>query len=51
MFGGSLLSQVDASKHDALLAGVEQHARPALFGNGTWSADYVRLRVVARKPA
>ena len=51
MFGGSLLSQVDASKHDALLARVEQHARPALFGNGTWSADYVRLRVVARKPA
>jgi trans-aconitate 2-methyltransferase len=51
MFGGSLLSQVDASKHDALLARVEQQARPALFGNGTWSADYVRLRVVARKPA
>jgi trans-aconitate 2-methyltransferase len=51
MFGGTLLGQVDPSKHDAVLARVEEHARAALFGNGTWSADYVRLRVVARKPA
>jgi trans-aconitate 2-methyltransferase len=51
MFGGSVLGQVEPSKHDALLARVEEHARPALSSNGNWSADYVRLRVVARKPA
>lgn len=51
MFGASILGRVDVAMQDAVLARVEQHARPALFGNGTWSADYVRLRVVARKPA
>jgi trans-aconitate 2-methyltransferase len=50
MFAASLLAHVDASKHEAVLARIEEHARPMLFRNGTWSADYVRLRVVARKP-
>jgi SAM-dependent methyltransferase len=49
MFGASLLDRIDVVKRDAVLACVEEHARPALFDNGTWSADYVRLRVVARK--
>jgi len=36
---------VDArARFDAL---VEEHARPALFRDGTWWIDYVRLRVVA----
>ena len=29
---------------------VEEHARPALFRDGTWWLDYVRLRVVATVP-
>ena len=51
MFAGSLLGSVDSSKHDMILARVEEHARPTLFRNGIWSGDYVRLRIVARKPA
>jgi trans-aconitate 2-methyltransferase len=51
MFGMSVLSRVEPAKQEAVLARVEELARPALFNNGTWSADYVRLRVVARRPA
>jgi trans-aconitate 2-methyltransferase len=46
MFGASLLDRVEAGKRDAVLARVEEHARPALFGNGSWSADYVREWVI-----
>ena len=51
MFGASLLPHVDSTRHDAFLAAVEDHARPTLFRDGTWTADYVRLRVAARRPA
>jgi trans-aconitate methyltransferase len=50
MFGASMLENVLPERRDALFAAVEDHARPALFRDGGWTADYVRLRVVARRP-
>lgn len=34
----------------ALLARAEELARPKLWDGGHWTADYRRLRAVARKP-
>jgi trans-aconitate methyltransferase len=50
MFASSLLSAVDSAKHEALIGAVCDHVRGTLYHDGQWSADYVRLRVVARKP-
>jgi trans-aconitate methyltransferase len=47
MFGGPLLRAVPAERREEFLRAVEEAARPALFRNGTWTADYRRLRVVA----
>jgi trans-aconitate 2-methyltransferase len=47
MFGGAFLEPLDAKKRDEVLDAVERHARPVLFRDGSWFADYVRLRVVA----
>jgi trans-aconitate 2-methyltransferase len=51
MFASTFLRHVDSAQHDAVLSRVEAHARSTLFRDGAWVADYVRLRVVARKHA
>jgi len=51
MFGATLLKMIPDDRRDAFLARVEELARPALFRDGTWHADYRRLRVVAVRPA
>ena len=51
MFGGELLRRVPADRQGEFLALVEDAARPALYRDGGWVADYRRLRVVAVKPA
>ncbi|MFB6172899.1 MAG: methyltransferase domain-containing protein [Haloarculaceae archaeon] len=47
MFGDSLLAAVPADDRDAVVSAVEDRLRDELFRDGTWVADYRRLRVVA----
>lgn len=46
MFGDSLLSAVPDEERQATISAVEDSLRDAVE-NGTWTADYRRLRVVA----
>ncbi|GAA3740743.1 hypothetical protein HDA32_002586 [Spinactinospora alkalitolerans] len=48
MFGGHLLADVIAP--EAFLAELSVRLRPALHHDGTWWADYRRLRVTSVKP-
>ena len=48
MFGDGLLGPVPEDERDAVVADVEDRLRKELFADGTWTADYRRLRVVAR---
>ena len=50
-FAESFLAMVRVGDRPSIKAEVEAFARPHLFRNGTWSADYVRLRFSALKPA
>jgi trans-aconitate methyltransferase len=49
MFWADLLADVPADRRDAVIARSDELARPALFRDGSWVADYRRLRVVAVK--
>ncbi len=50
MFGDSLLSDLSPDDREAVLADVEERLRPEMYDHGseTWTADYRRLRFVAR---
>ncbi len=50
-FAGSFLSGLTEQERDAVVAEVEAATAPTLLQDGVWTADYVRLRVFARKPA
>lgn len=51
-FGESFLMRVPEAERDAVIADVVEAARPRLRQpDGSWVADYVRLRFMARKPA
>jgi trans-aconitate methyltransferase len=47
MFGGAYFEDVPNEKRDALVREMEARLRPALWCDGSWFADYRRLRVVA----
>jgi trans-aconitate 2-methyltransferase len=47
MFGGSLLDRLSRENRVACLGALEAELRPSLYCDGTWLADYRRLRVVA----
>jgi trans-aconitate methyltransferase len=49
VFADNELAAVPADKRDELFYRVEQELRPLLFHNGSWFADYKRLRIVAFK--
>lgn len=49
MFGEHILENLDADIKQRVIQQVEEHARPKLFKNGYWFADYRRLRLVAYK--
>jgi trans-aconitate 2-methyltransferase len=49
MFAGDFLNGLPVERRDEFLARVEEQARPVLYRNHTWLADYRRLRVVARR--
>lgn len=49
MFRTGLLKEIDRYKHDDFFRYVEDLAKPMLFKDGNWFADYVRLRMIAYK--
>lgn len=52
MFADHILKTLPPHTHESIAAGVEQRLRPTLYRDGLWTADYVRLRVIAvRKEA
>ncbi len=49
MFRNNILQNLSPLQREQFLQRVEDIARPQLFHDGKWWADYVRLRVVAVK--
>jgi trans-aconitate methyltransferase len=49
MFRSHILEQVPESEHQAFFVALEKVAKPTLYRQDHWWADYVRLRVVAQK--
>ena len=47
MFAGDFLAAIPRQKRQDLIRSVEDRLRPVLFQDGTWFADYRRLRIVA----
>lgn len=47
MFGDRLLGPVPEERRPDVIAGVEDRLRDQLYDDGTWTADYRRLRFVA----
>ncbi|MGQ0849988.1 MAG: class I SAM-dependent methyltransferase [Actinomycetota bacterium] len=50
MFRGEMLERIPPAALEARLAAIEKAARPHLWMDGRWYADYVRLRLKAVKP-
>ncbi len=49
VFSDHFMSHVAAERYAEIITAVEDALRPALFRDGTWYADYCRLRVAARR--
>jgi trans-aconitate methyltransferase len=51
MFADAMFAGVPQGDREAILEGVEERLRPALFDpeTGTWTADYRRIRFVAER--
>lgn len=49
MFRTGALELIPAGDRERFFAAMERIARPSLFREGTWYADYRRLRIVARR--
>lgn len=49
MFGDRVFQQLPDAVREQVLERTEEKARPRLFRDGQWFADYVRLRIVASK--
>lgn len=49
MFGDSLLAAIPDDEQSAVISSVEDRLREEQFQDGTWVADYRRLRVIAWK--
>lgn len=49
MFGNNFLAVLPDDKQGEILADIEKQLRPDLYQNGTWFADYKRIRVIAKK--
>ena len=50
MFGWDYLSPLSPSQRDDVVAHVEKATRSTLYTDGTWTADYWRIRIEAFKP-
>jgi SAM-dependent methyltransferase len=51
VFTDHFIKQVPADRRAALLRAVEDELRPELLREGTWYADYCRLRIAVVRPA
>ncbi|HEY9694404.1 MAG TPA: methyltransferase domain-containing protein [Oculatellaceae cyanobacterium] len=49
MFASTVLAKYSVEEQNSLIAALEQRLKPTLYRDGTWIADYRRLRVVAIK--
>ncbi|HEY9812991.1 MAG TPA: SAM-dependent methyltransferase, partial [Candidatus Sericytochromatia bacterium] len=49
MFASTILAKYSVDEQNSLIATLEQRLKPTLYRDGTWIADYRRLRVVAIK--
>jgi trans-aconitate methyltransferase len=50
VFTDHFLKDAPADRQAAIIRAVEDELRPQLFRDGTWTADYCRLRVAAIRP-
>ena len=50
VFAKVWLAPLSATEQESIYQQVEVRLKPRLFSNGTWWADYCRLRVVAYRP-
>lgn len=50
MFGAGLLAGLTSQERETVVKKTAELARPSLYRDGAWWADYVRLRVYALKP-
>jgi hypothetical protein len=46
-FADNVIESLPESKREAVIAKVERELRPALFQDGSWFADYRRIRIAA----
>ena len=49
MFGDSFFTDIPEPERRQIVSMIEQRLRPSLFRDGSWHADYRRLRIVARR--
>ncbi|ARV60484.1 SAM-dependent methyltransferase [Nostocales cyanobacterium HT-58-2] len=49
MFANSFFSKLPLENQLSILTDIEDYLRPSLYKNGTWFADYRRIRVIAIK--
>ncbi|RHW39803.1 SAM-dependent methyltransferase [Lysinibacillus yapensis] len=49
MFANQLFTGIDAATKESLISKVEQSLRSSMYHNGSWFADYKRIRVVGVK--
>jgi trans-aconitate methyltransferase len=49
MFVNNFLTALPDDKQTEILGNIEQQLRPDLYKNGTWFADYKRIRLIAKK--
>ena len=49
MFGPAFLHGITTAKAEEILEEVQEMLRPVLFKNGSWFADYKRIRIIAIK--
>lgn len=50
MFGDSLVAPIPVDERSAVVSAIETLRREDLYQDGTWIADYRRLRIVASTP-
>ncbi len=49
MFANSFFQTIPADKQISILSDIENQLHPKLYKNGTWFADYKRIRAIAIK--
>ncbi|MEH2382236.1 MAG: methyltransferase domain-containing protein [Nostoc sp.] len=50
MFASSFLAELSGEQQTQVIRAVKEQLKPTLYQQGTWTADYRRIRIVAIKP-